>query len=169
MSLLSPTQTSELQRAAASSTRCERTTQVPAELTVAQWALESGWGSHQPGNNCFGIKAYGGCFGVQSLDTAEVLSGDRVFVKQDFATFPSLDACFEKHANLFTSQEPYAHAWEQYKKTPDVQLFIRQIAGIYATAPSYADTLLNIISIPAVQSCLAESRKTLTVDSRRTV
>ena len=161
MSLLSPIQMSELGRAAASSTRCERSTQVPAELTVAQWALESGWGSHQPGNNCFGIKAYEGCFGVQSLDTAEVLSGDRVFVKQDFAIFPSLDACFEKHANLFTTQEPYAHAWAQYKKTSDLQLFIRQIGAVYATAPTYVDTLLDIIAMPAVRGCITESRKTV--------
>ena len=29
---------------------------VPASVSVAQWAFESGWGAHAPGNNPFGIK-----------------------------------------------------------------------------------------------------------------
>lgn len=35
----------------------EKKYDIPAEITVAQWALESGWGEHQSGsNNYFGIK-----------------------------------------------------------------------------------------------------------------
>lgn len=30
-----------------------------ASVTIAQAALESGWGAHAPGNNLFGIKGVG--------------------------------------------------------------------------------------------------------------
>jgi len=49
----------------------------PAEITVAQWALESGWGASAPGNNCFGIKAYHGCV-AQTLPTLEYVDGEQV-------------------------------------------------------------------------------------------
>ena len=157
--MLSSAQQLALKLAAFSSARCERLTKLPAELTVAQWALESGWGTHQPGNNCFGIKAYQGCFGIQSLSTCEVVNGVRVSVKQDFAVFPSLDACFEKHADLLTTGRPYIRTWLQYLKSSDLNSLIREIAPIYSTAPNYRDALTKIISMPAVQACLAQSRK----------
>jgi hypothetical protein len=55
---------SQLERpsaAAESACLCEQTTGLPAEITVAQWAIESGWGATAPDNNCFGIKAYPAC------------------------------------------------------------------------------------------------------------
>ncbi len=159
MSILSPVQLNRLGLAASSSARCERLTKLPADLTLAQWALESGWGAHQPGNNCFGIKAYHGCFGTQSLSTCEVVSGVPVSVTQNFAVFASLDACFEKHADLLTTGKPYAGAWLQYLKSPNLKTLIGQIAPIYSTTPAYGDALMNIIAMPAVQACLTESRK----------
>ncbi|MDQ2712685.1 MAG: glucosaminidase domain-containing protein [Acidobacteriota bacterium] len=159
MSMLSSAQLVELKLAASSSARCERLTKLPADLTVAQWALESGWGTHQPGNNCFGIKAYRGCFGIQSLSTCEVVNGVRVSVKQDFAVFPSLDACFEKHANLLTTGKPYVRAWLEYLKSPDLNVLVRRIAPIYSTAPNYANALMSIIGMAMVQASLAESRR----------
>ena len=159
MSTLSSAQLLELKLAASSSTRCERLTKLPAEVTLAQWALESGWGTHQPGNNCFGIKEYQGCSGTQLLSTCEVVNGVRVSVKQNFAVFPSLDACFEKHADLLTTGKPYVAAWLQYLKSRDFKTLIRQIAPIYSTAPNYADVLMSIIMMPSVQACLTESRK----------
>lgn len=52
---------------------CEQLTGLPREVTVAQWALESGWGDHEPQGNCFGIKEYPACCGVQELMTTEVV------------------------------------------------------------------------------------------------
>ncbi len=156
--MLSPAQAIQLQAAAASSISCERSTKVPAELTISQWALESGWGAHQPGNNCFGIKSYPGCFGVQQLKTVEVVAGVATVVAGNFATFASIEACFEKHASLFTAAPAYRAAWAQYLKSGETAMLIKQIAPIYATDPGYADKLLNLAAIPEVTACLAECR-----------
>lgn len=158
--MLLPWQLDQLQRAAASSVECERATLLPAEVTVAQWALESTWGMHQPGNNCFGITAYKGCYGVQLLNTSEVVKGMRIPMQREFATFPELAACFEKHATLLTAGRPYASAWGHYLQTHDVEALVRQIAPIYATDPNYADMLLKIIGMPQVKAALAAARLT---------
>ena len=36
---------------------CQRATGIPASITIAQAALETGWGKDVMGNNLFGIKA----------------------------------------------------------------------------------------------------------------
>ncbi len=156
--MLSSAQLSQLEHAVACSAQCEQTTKVPALLTVAQWALESRWGVHQPGNNCFGIKAYGGCFGVQLLSTFEVVNGVRTAVNREFAVFPSLAACFEKHASLLTSGKVYASAWAHYLETQALETLIRNVAAIYATDPNYAAILLKIIAMPEVKAALARIR-----------
>lgn len=148
-----------LKTAGSSSVSCERSTKVPAGLTIAQWALESGWGEHQPGNNCFGIKSYTGCFGVQELKTIEVIRGVTTVVAGNFATFPSIEACFEKHAGLFTTGRAYARVWAHYLEAGDTQTLIRQIAPIYATDPAYASKLLQVVAMPEVIACLADCRK----------
>ncbi len=155
--MLSPAQKSALARAAASSVDCERTRKIPAELTLAQWALESGWGSHQPGNNCFGIKAYNGCFGIQLLKTVEFVNGVRATILQPFATFASLDACFNQHATLFSTAR-YKQAFEQHARSSDLDALIRQVSAVYATDPNYANLLFAIIAMPEVKQSLAACR-----------
>ncbi|MBV8865278.1 MAG: glucosaminidase domain-containing protein [Acidobacteriaceae bacterium] len=157
--MLSSAQLAALKRATYSSVSCEQITRLPAELTLAQWALESAWGQHQPGNNCFGIKAYNGCFGVQRLETFEIVDGVRQSVLQNFATFRSLEACFHKHADLLTGTEPYQSAWTRYLKTKDLDKLVRGIAQIYATDPNYSKILFEIISMPQVQIALADARR----------
>jgi flagellum-specific peptidoglycan hydrolase FlgJ len=159
--MLSPDQNQRLKSAAQSAVACERATDLPAELTVAQWALESNWGTHQPGNNCFGIKAYEGCYGVQLLQSTEVINGVRTPVIEKFATFPTLDACFAKHANLFTTGKPYAQAWAAYRLSHDLHTFICEIAHVYATDPNYANILLQILAMPEVKMALAAARATI--------
>ena len=155
--MLSPEQKSALARAAASSVGCESTYKIPAELTLAQWALESGWGSHQPGNNCFGIKAYSGCFGIQLLKTVEFVKGVRQTMLQPFATFSSLEACFAQHARLFSSAR-YKPAFAQHAQLPDLSALIRGVSAVYATDPHYADLLLSIVAMPEVRQSLAACR-----------
>jgi flagellar protein FlgJ len=58
---------------------CHRATSVPASITIAQAALESGWGERAPGNNLFGIKADAGWKGATvSFPTREVINGKSV-------------------------------------------------------------------------------------------
>ena len=145
----------KLAAAAAAAKACELTTHCPRQLTLAQWALESGWGAHQPGNNCFGIKTYKGDFGVEHVATWEVTHGQRVEQELDFATFPSLEACFEKHAELITNGQLFAPVWSNYQSHPDVDSLIAGVAPIYATDPAYASKLKSILSMPVVQKALA--------------
>jgi flagellum-specific peptidoglycan hydrolase FlgJ len=157
--MLSPSQLQQLQVAAENAVSCETATKVPAELTVAQWVLESGWGSHQPGNNCFGIKAYDGCYGTQSLQTTEVVHGDTEHVAQVFATFPTLGACFEKHASLISQGRPYADAWARYMQMQDLQGLIHGIAPVYSTSPQYAQSLLQLIEMEAIRDAISTARR----------
>ena len=148
----------KLQTAAQNAVACEKCTGLPAELTVAQWALESGWGLHQPGNNCFGIKAYSGCHGTQLLKTIEYVNGVPECINAEFATFASLEDCFVAHARLITQGRPYQDAWSKYKTSHDVLALIECIAPIYATAPGYAEMLTSIVQMPAVAAAIATAR-----------
>jgi flagellum-specific peptidoglycan hydrolase FlgJ len=141
--------------AADAAVACEVATHCPAELSMAQWALESGWGAHSPGNNCFGIKAYSGCYGVQSLITNEFYNGAMHREPRAFATFEHLSDCFIKHAQLITGGLPYRDAWAKYKENANVEQLIYGIAHIYATAPNYASILLGLIAQKNIKDALA--------------
>lgn len=159
MSTLSDVQRLSLEQAAQSSVACEAAIGLPAELTLAQWVLESGWGAHQPGNNCFGIKAYDGCFGVQELRTFEVVHGKRVAMFQKFATFASLASCFEKHALLLTRGQRYLAAWKRYTQSRELDMFLNAIAPVYSTDPHYPDMLRRVLAMPELKESLLKQRQ----------
>ena len=144
---------------------CERAVGCPAELTAAQAIRESGWLDKAPENNCFGIKAHASVAGRQLLTTTEwftdqeaaafLARGDereaepvdppqvhgtrkKYKVKDWFAAYPDLAACFADHAGVL--QAPvYAPTWTRYREDGDLEAFIRGIAAHYATDPGYAD------------------------------
>jgi flagellar protein FlgJ len=156
--MLTPNQLLRLSAAAQAAVTCEHETGLPAEITVAQWALESGWGASAPGNNCFGIKAYPGCK-VQSFPTQEVIGGERKKLTLPFAAFEDLSCCFDYHARLITGGKPYSQAWAEYRQTHDVLALIAGIAPHYATDPSYAAKLRGIISMGAVRTTIEGFRE----------
>lgn len=156
--MLSPQQLERLHIAVESCLASEKATGVPAELSIAQWAVESGWGEDSPGNNCFGIKAYAGCYGVQSLPTKEFIKGVATTVMQEFATFPDLASCFTKHATLISEGAAYAAVWDAYQKMKVVTALVEGVAPIYSTAPNYAGLLLKVIAMQAVAEALAKVR-----------
>lgn len=155
--MLTEQQRAALKQAAADAITCELATGCPALLTVCQWACESGWGSKQPGNNAFGLKAVKDSYGVQWLPTHEFVNGKEETFTLAFATFPSLAACFIEHAELITKGAPYTRAWRQYCDDKDVFKLIGNIAPIYATAPNYAQTLKDVASMPEVQQAVMVS------------
>jgi flagellum-specific peptidoglycan hydrolase FlgJ len=164
---------------------CEKLTGVPAEISVAQCALESGWLQHAPGNNCFGIKAYAGCPARQLLHTMEwftpsetqsflagapgrtavfatplqiAAGGRHKYIVQDwFANFPTLKDCFIKHAMLFAGGK-YEAKMDVYRHDRDLEGLVRGIAPIYATAPGYADSVLQIVRQKDVQDAIRIAR-----------
>lgn len=143
--------------------RNEQAHGVPALFTLAQSALETGWGKHAPGHMMFGIKAGPGWTGKKQLcvtrevfaDTrqggrfAEVLSiaprADGRFdykVRDWFRAYDTPLESFADHARMLRANPRYARCFE----TGDPREFARRIAAAgYATDPGYAASLIALI------------------------
>lgn len=124
------------------------TWRIPASVTLAQWALESAWGTRMSGkHNCFGIKARPGepCTAVV---TQEVVNGKRVKVTALFRDYASLDEAFDAHARLLAKGAPYA---DFRRALPDLAKATAALGGgtparpRYATDPNYGASLMAII------------------------
>lgn len=154
---LSQAQLAALAEACQAALPSEQKQDVPMELTIPQWAEESGWGAHQPGLNPFGIKATPGEAYVQKL-TKEFVNGQPVYIEQNFEAFPTLADAFVRHAQLITAGTYFKAAFAQYEQDRDVPALVRNIARHYSTAPTYADQILEIGRMPAVQDAIRAVR-----------
>jgi len=114
---------------------------IPASVQIAQWALESGWGDHQPGFNCFGIKHMPG-YPDQHFLTHEVVNGKRITCEATFATFTDLAQAFDVHAALIAQKHAYAPAMAAL---PDLGQFVTLMGARYATDPAYAAKIMAVI------------------------
>jgi len=179
------TQKQNLNLIAQAAVASEKATQCPAELQAAQCILETGWLSHAPGNNCFGIKSFQGESGRQLLNTREWFTdaecqgflasadgrtanlvqpveqdscGRKLHLVQDwFATFPTLGHCFTHRAAIW-NQGRYAPAASAYLQNQNLDALVHAIAPIYATDPNYADRILSLVRNPDVQAAIAQAR-----------
>lgn len=131
----------------------EKTTGVPASITIAQAILESGWGHHHIGdaNNYFGVKAqsvgetvvYGDvASGYLDVPTREVFGGKSVIITDHFRTYKSMAASFTDHGLFLQKNNRYQSIIKAYAKDGNADAFAvgLQKAG-YATDPLYAKTL----------------------------
>jgi flagellum-specific peptidoglycan hydrolase FlgJ len=116
---------------------------VPASVTIAQWAIESGYGAHMPAgsNNSFGIKARPGQPSVEAI-TAEFIGGRTIHLMQPFRKFASAAEAFDLHAQLLHDGRPYQHAMT-FSSHPDA--FANALTGIYATDPHYGRSLIALM------------------------
>ena len=116
---------------------------VPASITMAQWAVESAWGASMPpgSNNPFGIKALPGQAAVES-PTREVIAGQNITISAKFRQFDSLADAFDQHGKLLATGSPYRTAMT-LKDDPDA--FADALTGVYATDPNYGTTLKWVI------------------------
>ncbi|MBK8256594.1 MAG: glucosaminidase domain-containing protein [Polyangiaceae bacterium] len=121
----------------------QRETGVPASITLAQWALESGWGKKMPAgsNNPFGIKAVGNQPGVDAV-TKEDYGHGKVTVTQRFRKFDSLSDAFKEHARLL-SEGKYLKQVMEFKDDPDKMA--DALTGTYATDTEYGSLLKGIM------------------------
>lgn len=117
---------------------------VPACVTLAQWAVESGFGQHIPpgSNNYFGIKAVAGQASVMAM-TSEYLAGRWVKMQCPFAKYPTALGSFLAHAHLLATSGYYAAA----RADKGWQQFVIDMAKHYATAPTYAVTITHMIEV----------------------
>lgn len=117
---------------------------IPASISIAQWALESGRGSHMPpgSNNPFGIKAIIGQPSV-TVRTREVDKyGREFFINAPFRKFASIADAFDEHGRLLASSSHYERARSML---PNADAFADALTGVYATDPHYGTLLKSIM------------------------
>lgn len=125
-----------------------------ASIMIAQASLESGYGkstlSSPPNHNLFGIK---GSYNGQSvaMRTKEYYSSTGwITITDNFKKYPSYAESLEDNARLIRNgtrwnNEFYSGAW--IEKTNSYKDASAWLQGRYATDPSYASKLNNIISL----------------------
>ena len=162
----------------------EKQTSCPAQLLIAQWAIESQWGAKPVGHaNYFGIKraarhtefciatthevftsAQPGAWNHQhqgrQARVIETLPDGRVNVEPDdeFADYDSLDVSCADYAWLITNGAPYQLAWQQYQQDRNLDALIGAVTKTYATAPQYAQLAEEIAAQTNVSQALSLER-----------
>jgi flagellar protein FlgJ len=122
---------------------CQRTAGIPVSFTIAQAALESGWGARVRGNNLFGIKADTSWDGpTVDVPTHEVVNGERVAVTDKFRAYNSWTDCLQDRAQFFFRNPRYAKC---FRETTGAGWARAVAAAGYATDPGYAESLIAII------------------------
>ncbi|OYN96969.1 flagellum-specific peptidoglycan hydrolase FlgJ [Propionibacteriaceae bacterium ES.041] len=121
---------------------------VPAAVSMAQSAQETGYGHSAPGNNYYGIKCFRQVRSPVSFDcadrpTTEWVNGKQVPATESFRSYASMADSARDYGAFLRANSRYAPA---FTRTNDPDGFARalQAAG-YATDPTYADSLINIM------------------------
>lgn len=156
----------------------EARTGVPAEVTIAQWATESGWGKSSIGNNAFGVKRNKNSKKWETKNTEENLTWEefqkltpeekksateinggtlqsewkgkkKLKVNQDFAQYDSLEESFKDHSRVLAGNKK---ALENYKKNKNTDEYVREISPAYSTnGEEYTKTVGGIAKSEAVK------------------
>lgn len=164
--------------------KIETETGFPAEVMIAQWAVESNWGEHPVcRSNYFGVKRTSrnklGCV----AKTAEVLSAHqieefnrlhpdapplkgkpagkgslRVEISAEFADYRTLEDSCRDYAWMIQNSPPYAVAWARYTASKDAKRLLADLAGIYWTDPTYVKKATAVLDQPEVRNALAAAR-----------
>ncbi|WP_427911038.1 glucosaminidase domain-containing protein [Pediococcus parvulus] len=120
-------------------------------LMMAQAACESAWGQSQlavKGNNYFGIK---GTYNGKSVTmrTAEYTSSGKLYyTNAKFRKYPNVKASLNDNGKVLRygtawNSSYYKGTWKENASTPEAAA--NYLTGRYATAPSYAKSLISII------------------------
>ncbi len=148
-----------LQEIARIAVKLEAETGCPAQLMIAQWALESNWGAKPVGHaNYFGVKRAARHAKFCTVPTHEVIGGKSVLQDLEFADYDSLEDSARDYCWLITKGLPYRAAWSRYQLDGDVMELICGIAGVYATSPSYARLVSGIAGQGNITKALDEAR-----------
>ena len=140
--------------------RLEAETGCPAQLLIAQWALESKWGEKPAGKaNYFGIKKASRHQQCCMVTTREVVGGKSVVQKLQFADYESLEESCRDYAWLITHGAPYRAAWQRHQEDRDLHALIAAVAGVYATDPQYARLAGEIAGQTNVVAAIGAARE----------
>ncbi len=114
---------------------------IPASITLAQGLLESGAGRSElakVANNHFGIKCHGW--------TGRTIYKDDDYRHECFRAYPSAYESYEDHSRFLASGQRYRSLFRL--KTTDYKGWARGLkAAGYATSPTYAQRLIEIIQL----------------------
>ena len=139
--------------------RLEQETGCPAQLLIAQWAIESKWGEKPVGHaNYFVIKRAARHAKWCTVTTREVINGKSVIENLEFADYDSLEDSCRDYAWLITNGAPYRAAWEQYQNDGRLPSLIAAIAFVYATDPNYTRLAESIASQSNVLKAVAVAK-----------
>ena len=121
-------------------------TGIPASFTVAEAALESGWGGSQlaaQACNLFGVKADPAWKGpVLAMQTREYLGGKWTMVPANWRKYPNWQGCMDDHAQFLLTNRRYRPCFS----CSTGEAFARAVATAgYATDPQYADKIIAVI------------------------
>lgn len=136
----------------------EKLAQIPAEVTVGQAILESGWGQSRlakEGNNLFGIKAGPDWQGkTLNFQTSEYIGQKAIYVRASFKAYPDYQGSFTDHTQ-FLQKRRYEKA---FLYTNDWKSFLREIwrAG-YATDINYVKGVISVLT-PGILKGIADAR-----------
>lgn len=115
-------------------------------ITLAQWAVESAYGTAMSGkNNPFGIKATPTEIAVGEATkvwTKEFINGQYRNEDLYFRDYINMEQAFNAHAKLLISHH---YLLCMRAKTPEAYAYALRECG-YATAPNYAGVLLEVIA-----------------------
>lgn len=129
-----------------SAQECEAKSGVPADFTIAQAALESGWGESmlaKQGKNLFGVKADKSWLGdVLTMQTREFINGKWVMVNAKWRKYATWQESIDDHAEFFKRNKRYSKCFGC--KTAEGFAIEVARAG-YATDPAYGAKLVATI------------------------
>ena len=130
-----------------------KATGVPASITIAQAALESGWGESalaKTGNNLFGIKADSLWRGqTLTLNTKEFIKVQWVVVPALWRKYPSWQASIDDHAGFLKRNPRYKACFA----CSTAQAFAKALSQAgYATDPEYTNKLIAVMDRHQLQA-----------------
>lgn len=127
-------------------------TNVPVSFTIAEAALESGWGESQlakEGKNLFGVKADKSWDGATIvMKTREFRHGQWVMEDAHWRKYSSWQACMVDHGKFLRTNPRY----EECFQCDGGEDFARAVARCgYATDPDYATKLIATMKAHGMQ------------------
>ena len=121
-----------------------------ASIILAQAILESGSGQSNMSQQYFNIFNITGAYLGKSISfkTEEFSGNNPYYIEQSFRVYSNYDQALDDYINLMIkgttwNSEIYAGAWKSHAKT--YQEAAQALQGIFATDPSYAQKLIEII------------------------
>ena len=115
---------------------------VPASVTLAQFGLESAWGTKITGKfNFFGNK-WDGKGPYTEVPTHEYINGRYVLTTAKFKDFTGYEDAFDFHGRLLATHPAYHNATALVDHP---EAFAHALTGVYATDPLYGVKLVQIM------------------------